>query len=136
MTVKTDLLAFKTKLVDARYPDLNRAFLPTDKTAVINPKSLSEALKASMVTINKVKMAVQIQIDSSGGKVISADQNQETATIEFEAESSETIEAAFNAKYLIDAMQYHSEKVEVGFNDKQLVIRCGAFAQTLMQIKI
>lgn len=136
MTVKTDLLTFKTKLIDARYPDLNRAFLPAEKTAMINPKSLSDALKASMVTINKVKMAVQIQINESGGKVISTDQNQETATIEFEAESNDSIEVAFNAKYLIDAMQYHSEKVEVGFNDKQMVIKCGDFAQTLMQIKL
>lgn len=136
MTVVTDTLTFKTKLIDGRFPDISRVIGKPEKQAIINVESFNDALRAAQVTTNKTTNGVIIEIGTDGGKVIAKSGGPESSVIEFEAKSDDAIEMGFNSKYLIDAMSYHSGDLAVGFSQNQMIINTDGFANVVMMMRV
>lgn len=136
MSVVTDSITFKTKLIDGRFPDVARAIGKPDKKASINVASFVDALRASQVTANKTTNGVLVQIDGNKGTVTANSGGNELSVIEFEASAESKIDMGFNCKYLLDAMNYHNGDLEVGFSDRQMIIEQTGFVNVVMMLRV
>ena len=136
LTLKSDVITFKTKLIDGKYPEVERVIQKPVRFAKVDTDSLRDAVRSATITANKTTNGVRMVIDSDGGKITATGNNQEQSVIGFDADSSESIEIAFNAKYILDAMSYYTGTVEFGFTDGQLIIKTDGMTNVIMGMKL
>ncbi len=136
LTIRTGDLTFKTKLIDGKFPDCKRVIKDSISFADINAESLRDAARTASITANKTTNGIRLFIDGGNATVTATSQNQEQSVIEFDGESSDQIELAFNAKYVADTMSYYSGTVKAGFSDNQMVIKTEGMINVLMAMKL
>lgn len=116
---------FKTKLIDARYPNFDKAINQVDKKINVNAEELKEAIKSAMLTGEQVTL--------STGRIQGESKNNDATDIEFSATGDE-VEMTFNGKYVIDALSFSAGEIEIGFNDTQMIIDNG-FRNVVMCVR-
>lgn len=136
MTIKSDVITYKTKLIDGKFPDAARVVQKPEKFAKIDTDGLRDAVRSAVITANKATNAIRIAIDNEGGKVTATGNNQEQSVIAFDADTSDHIEIAFNAKYVLDAMSFYTGTVECGFASGQMVIKTDGMTNVIMGMRL
>ena len=136
LTIKSDVITYKTKLIDGKFPDVARAIQKPTKTASVDTDGLRDAVRNAVITANKATNGIKVIIDQDGGRVTATGYNQEQSVIAFDAQTSDHIEIAFNAKYVLDAMSYYTGTVDFGFTDGQLVIKTDGMVNVIMGMRL
>jgi DNA polymerase-3 subunit beta len=136
ISIKSDVITFKSKLIDGRFPDVDRAIQKPEKMAIIDSGELKDAVRSAIITANKTTNAIRIEINPDGGKVTASGQNNEQSFISFDADTSDHIEMAFNAKYILDAMSYYTGKIEICFSAGQMIIKTDGMTNVVMGMRL
>ena len=136
MTIKNDGYKFKTKLIDGNYPDAARAVGKPDKHASVDVDSMREAIKAAMITVDQSTPTARIIIDGDSATIQTVSGKQEKSIVEFSAQSSDQIDMAFNAKYLLDAISFYAGEIELGFTANQLIIDKDGIKNVVMMVRV
>jgi DNA polymerase-3 subunit beta len=133
VTIKSDKLTLKSRLIDATYPDYTKVAQIPNKAVTVDCDAFQSAIKDALIgsgddgSINLIVTNKLITVVSSAGK--------SEAKIDIECESDSEFEMAFNGKYLIDALSFYSDSVLLGFSDSQLVID-GDVSSVVMRVRL
>jgi DNA polymerase-3 subunit beta len=134
ITINGADVTFKTKVIDGKFPDINRVMQNPTKHIGVDIESLREAVKAATITQNKTTNTIKIvfgdqcTVGATGG-------NNEQSIVGFDADIADPFEFAVNSKYLLDALQYYSGSIQVGFTDNQIVIDAGGVKNIVMRVR-
>lgn len=129
---KNDNMTIKSKLIDAKYVDYDRAIGRQDKTVVTNAEKLIDAVKSAMITSSLSTGSVELNfgdksfVKSNGSKA-------DESVIEIDAQG-DSIKFSANGKYILDALSFYSGDIEIGFNDKQMIINDNVITNVVMAV--
>lgn len=133
VTIKSDKLTLKSRLIDATYPDYTKVAGVPNKSVTIDSSALLSAVKDALIgsgddgSVNLIFSNQSVTVVSNAGK--------SEAKIDVECDSDSEFEMAFNGKYLIDALSFYSDSVLLGFSDSQLVIN-GDIDSVVMRVRL
>lgn len=111
LRVRTDDIAFTTKLVDGRFPDYGRV-IPQggDKSINVDRETLRQAVARASILSNERYRSLRVYLTSGSLKVIANNPENEEAEEEVSVDyDGEKLEVGFNATYLGDALNAISE---------------------------
>ena len=118
---KKDNALIVMRLLEAKFPDYH-AVIPKEENYLIkvNKISLLEAMRKMLILSNERYRAVKIALENDTMEMVSTNPDlgeaQENMQVEYKGER---LEAGFNPRYFIDALQsMESEYVNLGFIDE------------------
>lgn len=135
MTVESNLVTFKTSLVDGRYPDVARVIGKPEFFVSVDVGSILSALKAAQVVMDKEKPTVLIEVNQDGGSIITKSKSGDESAILFNASSEVAVSKYFTVNYLIDAFSFYSGQIDVGFTDNSMVISVNDLVNVVACVK-
>ena len=137
LVIKGDGVEFKTKLIDARFPDYTRAIPKCTKTVDVDMAEFKSAVKAAQITANSQFKTVVLSFGEDSTVCASSADRREDSSIGFECEPSEPFEFALNSTYLIEALnQLTLPSVQLQFSDAQLMIEEGGKKLVISSVKL
>lgn len=102
-------IVFKSKLIAANFPDFKRV-IPSGESSTleVNVKDFSDSLSRVSVLSNELHKPIRLTISSDGVRIMSTNTLLEEQAEEFfpGAYNGETIDRAFNVKYLQDCISH------------------------------
>jgi DNA polymerase III subunit beta len=116
----SDNLSFKTKLVDARFPNYECAMpIGLDKKIVLRRKDFAQALSRVAILSNEKIKGVRMEIEPGVMKISATNKDNEVAAEDFIIDSAEfSLDIGFNVSYLLDAVNNcESDNIELHFKD-------------------
>lgn len=117
---KKDNALIVIRLLETKFPDYN-AVIPKREKAVakVSRERLLDGMKKMSILANDTYRGVKLTLERGSIELVSINPDLGDAQEKLEADfSGETLEAGFNSRYFIDALQnMQSETVELGFID-------------------
>lgn len=132
----TDDLVLTTKLTDGRFPDLARVFPTYTNRFTFGRESALSALRA-IVGCSGDMGGIEVQA-ANGSVRLMARNNDDEAESEFPISGLDGITTGVNANYLIDAINVHSDSIELSWLDpaSSVALHSGNLTEVIMPMRI
>lgn len=137
LCIAFDDFEMKTKLIDAKYPEIGNLIGSHDKYIQLDRNAFIGSVKAAMITANEKSRNIVIEFNGESSTIKGSNAN-EKSVIEFDCDCSEPFEVAFNSSYLLDALNaLQSDLAIIEYKDEQsqVFIKDDSFQSLLMPVK-
>lgn len=136
LSIESDSVKFKCRLIDGKYPDIEKLWQEFDNSALVNRESLINAVKAAMITAHTQSRNITL----SFGKecfITSTNEKRETSDIDFEAMTDKEFEMSFNSSYLLQLISaLTSEQVKMYFSDQRLMVSQDGIKAVIQKVQL
>ena len=138
ISIRTDDMEFKTKLVDANFPDYNRVIQSPNKYVTVNSVDFIDAVKASSVLADSKSKTVIFTFGGESKVESASGDKRESSSIGFDCDSEhDEFQFACNSSYLLDLLSsVSSDVLNIGFTDQQMIITQNDQTSLIMRVKI
>ncbi len=138
LSIRNDDLEFKTKLVDANFPDYKRVMQTPDKYLTVNSIDFIDAVKASSVLADSKSKTVIFTFGQDSKVESASGDKRESSSIGFDCDSEhDEFQFACNSSYLLELLNtVSSETLIIGFTDQQMIISQDDQTSLIMRVKI
>lgn len=137
LTIKNNEFEFKTKLIDARYPDYNRVIQKPNKQVVVNSIDFIEAVKSAALMADVKSKSIVFTFGKESKVESTTGNNRESSSIGFDCDAVEDIHFALNSSYLIELLNtVTSDQIVIGFTDQQMIISENDQTSLIMRVKV